>query len=475
MNRGKDTHFRNGFDVIQDHVKLSNNRLRKARYGLIWQLCELYMRRRNAGKPDEATLDQAEGNQELDESTISALASYLQDKAVEASRRNAPDFTTANRPNHRASSRVVYGLAVKLNNMTKLRGYKRRSGLKFTCAASPRGSNDKLTKRDSKNFREVQVATMLHRQRHGNPLELSEKVLSAFRAVAHLWLQRKQRREQAVKDNVTSKMVMGRRPSTTMSNNVFDIISKSFVTAVPALQFFDDSTYSTTQRAQQLPSNQTIPRGICYTMSEDGTRQCKTQHNMSDLAHVRGWTRSVLRSIAERHTYNREKDANKTVCLDDALLLSMNKRLKIRMALKKNRIHDISNAFNSHQEILKQKLVATLAMHWAEQENIHSTKLSVACANDTTTPSFNIEKDEYLSQLRYNKWRLRELCKLVSLFGALVKTSENTPGDFTPSELHVLSLFRILLDDQAVLTPVVLKGIMFQLSPTDMQCPRVQV
>ncbi|CAK4656657.1 unnamed protein product [Aphanomyces euteiches] len=447
MNRGKDTHFRNGFDVIQDHVKLSNNRLRKAR--------------RNAGKPDEATLDQAEGNQELDESTISALASYLQDKAVEASRRNAPDFTTANRPNHRASSRVVYGLAVKLNNMTKLRGYKRRSGLKFTCAASPRGSNDKLTKRDSKNFREVQVATMLHRQRHGNPLELSEKVLSAFRAVAHLWLQRKQRREQAVKDNVTSKMVMGRRPSTTMSNNVFDIISKSFVTAVPALQFFDDSTYSTTQRAQQLPSNQTIPRGICYTMSEDGTRQCKTQHNMSDLAHVRGWTR--------------EKDANKTVCLDDALLLSMNKRLKIRMALKKNRIHDISNAFNSHQEILKQKLVATLAMHWAEQENIHSTKLSVACANDTTTPSFNIEKDEYLSQLRYNKWRLRELCKLVSLFGALVKTSENTPGDFTPSELHVLSLFRILLDDQAVLTPVVLKGIMFQLSPTDMQCPRVQV
>ncbi|KAH9092561.1 hypothetical protein Ae201684P_008235 [Aphanomyces euteiches] len=417
MNRGKDTHFRNGFDVIQDHVKLSNNRLRKAR--------------RNAGKPDEATLDQAEGNQELDESTISALASYLQDKAIEASRRNAPDFTTANRPNHRASSRVVYGLAVKLNNMTKLRGYKRRSGLKFTCAASPRGSNDKLTKRDSKNFREVQVATMLHRQRHGNPLELSEKVLSAFRAVAHLWLQRKQRREQAVKDNVTSKMVMGRRPSTTMSNNVFDIISKSFVTAVPALQFFDDSTDSTTQRAQQLPSNQTIPRGICYTMSEDGTRQCKTQHNMSDLAHVRGWTR--------------EKDANKTVCLDDALLLSMNKRLKIRMALKKNRIHDISNAFNSHQEILKQKLVATL------------------------------EKDEYLSQLRYNKWRLRELCKLVSLFGALVKTSENTPGDFTPSELHVLSLFRILLDDQAVLTPVVLKGIMFQLSPTDMQCPRVQV
>ncbi|KAF0716315.1 hypothetical protein AaE_011138, partial [Aphanomyces astaci] len=410
-----------------------------------------------------------------------------------------------------------------LTNITKIRAHKRRSGLKIKRTGTQQ--SDKLAKKDGKSYRDIQTAAMMHRQKHGNPLDMSEKVLTAFRAVAHLWLQRKQRRDQALKDNVTSRLVMRHSKMSAMSDNVFDIVSKNFVTAVPALQFFDDSDAvevpkpvvsrlpsapvhrpHTSRSAQpsRPPSSQatppprpatsratpstppattiSTPRGICYTINDDGQRLCKTEHNMSDLE-------------LDRTARGRFND--KVTSVEDAMLLNMNKRLKIRMGLKKSRLQDISTAFNLHQKQLTETLVATLgtvpqlystniepnidivviiiAMHWAEQEDMHVKKLSVVCLNDTNMPSFRIDKEVHLSHLRHQKWRLYEMCKLVSLFGAMLKAAEDTPGDMTRSAMRVLSMFRILIEDHSTLTPIVLKSIVAQLTPADLQCPRVEV
>ncbi|RHY14325.1 hypothetical protein DYB25_000775 [Aphanomyces astaci] len=326
-----------------------------------------------------------------------------------------------------------------------------------------------------------------------------------------------------------------------MSDNVFDIVSKNFVTAVPALQFFDDSDAvevpkpvvsrlpsapvhrpHTSRSAQpsRPPSSQatppprpatsratpstppattiSTPRGICYTINDDGQRLCKTEHNMSDLELDR--TARCVRSsiINPNHAHcmlYRGRFNDKVTSVEDAMLLNMNKRLKIRMGLKKSRLQDISTAFNLHQKQLTETLVATLgtvpqlystniepniaivviiiAMHWAEQEDMHVKKLSVVCLNDTNMPSFRIDKEVHLSHLRHQKWRLYEMCKLVSLFGAMLKAAEDTPGDMTRSAMRVLSMFRILIEDHSTLTPIVLKSIVAQLTPADLQCPRV--
>ncbi|ETW08896.1 hypothetical protein H310_01389 [Aphanomyces invadans] len=443
---------------------------------------------------DTTTVSTTE-SQTSNNATIAALGCYLDKKAKDVYDAT-PDFPIIRSPNPRNTSRAVFGLAVKLTNITKFRAHKRRSGLKIKRTATQR--SDKLGKKDGKSYRDVQAAAMLHRQKHGNPLDMSEKVLTAFRAVAHLWLQRKQRRDKALKDNVTSNLVMRHSKMSTMSENVFDIISKNFVTAVPALQFFDDRNVADVPKptVSKLPTSPlrrphtsrpvkpsrpsmpettalptrpatsraaaavTTPRGICYTVTDDGQRMCKTEHNMSDLELDRAF---------------RGRSNNKVMSVEDALLLNMNKRLKIRMGLKKNRLRDISTAFNEHQKHLTETLVATLAMHWAEQEDMHVKKLTVACLNDTTMPSFRMDKHATLSHLRHEKWRLLEMCKLVSLFGAMLRAAEDTPGDMTRSEMRVLSLFRILIEDHSILTPIVLKSILAQLTPADLQCPRVEV
>ncbi|KAF0694664.1 Aste57867_14503 [Aphanomyces stellatus] len=491
-------HARDGFDVIQDHVHLSNNRLFRARMNTTKGAPQVEP---GAGHENG---DDGDDNQSGETPTVNVLGAYLSTKAQD-SYPSAPEIQTrVGGPRH--TSRVVYGLAVKLTNVTKLRQNKRRSGVKINRSTSNR--TDKSSKKDSKSTRDVQTAVMLHHQKHNNPLEMSEKVLAAFRAVAHIWLQRKARRDQVLKDNVTSNLVMGTTTkSMAMSGNVFDIISKNFVTPVPALQFFDDGsgdaplrpTSAAASKRFVLPSSApahrqpagapsrptstqpphgqlaphdtpvrpnarrpttTTPRGICYTVNDEGTRLCKTEHNMGDL--------ELDRSARGG------KEHDKAMTVEDALLQSMNKRLKLRMGLKKSRIVDISNKFNARQRDLKQKLVATLAMHWAEQEDMHTKKLSVSCLNDTNVPSFRIDKDVNLSRLRHEKWRLLQMCKLVSLFGAMLRTMEETPGEMTRPEMRLLYLFRILLEANSVLTPIVLQSIMSQVTPADMQCSRVE-
>ncbi|RHY33457.1 hypothetical protein DYB32_001619 [Aphanomyces invadans] len=382
---------------------------------------------------DTTTVSTTE-SQTSNNATIAALGCYLDKKAKDVYDAT-PDFPIIRSPNPRNTSRAVFGLAVKLTNITKFRAHKRRSGLKIKRTATQR--SDKLGKKDGKSYRDVQAAAMLHRQKHGNPLDMSEKVLTAFRAggegalrcftchqcivVAHLWLQRKQRRDKALKDNVTSNLVMRHSKMSTMSENVFDIISKNFVTAVPALQFFDDRNVADVPKptVSKLPTSPlrrphtsrpvkpsrpsmpettalptrpatsraaaavTTPRGICYTVTDDGQRMCKTEHNMSDLELDR-----AFRCVAHFHTTHkrevhfshgsRGRSNNKVMSVEDALLLNMNKRssilrrqwhcplsvwwnrLKIRMGLKKNRLRDISTAFNEHQKHLTETLVATL-------------------------------------------------------------------------------------------------------------------
>ncbi|KDO28157.1 hypothetical protein SPRG_06204 [Saprolegnia parasitica CBS 223.65] len=144
------------------------------------------------------------------------------------------------------------------------------------------------------------------------------------------------------------------------------------------------------------------------------------------------------------------------------------------MAAKKQRIANLSDAFGSNQDHLKLNLSAKLAMHWAEREHLHASKLEAACLNDTNLPSFQVSKDQHLGRLRVHKARLLELCHTLSTFGAMLRAHEDARQEMTRSELHVLSLFRIVVENNCVLTPVVIQGIASQLSSADLACPRVQ-
>ncbi|OQR91779.1 hypothetical protein ACHHYP_04378 [Achlya hypogyna] len=445
-------HGRDGLDVIQDHVRISAERVHRARL--------------QASVPRRPKAHVEEPEQ------VAALGQFLEAKMKVSQKPQAEAVTvsTPRRQRQRNGSDNSFGLEFKLSRITKQ--HKRRSGIRILKPATePRSKLQSPAK--SRHGIAVQTVASQHRENSGNPLGLQDDVLSAFRAVAHVWLSRKRRKDRAMRENVTNKLVLHQSRPKELSPAVFEIISKSFVSTIPALQFFDTGEPDAppirevpSRPAQPAPPSLT-PRGICYTIDSSGHRQSKMQHSVD---HV----------LPDDHKARDQGSSRYATSMEEAVMHTLNKRydskrLKLRMAAKKQRIADISEAFATNQDHLKLNLSAKLAMHWAEREHLHSSKLETACLNDTNLPSFQIDKDQHLERLRAHKSRLLELCQTLSVFGALLRAHHEMREDLTRSELHVLALFRIVVENNCVLTPVVVQGIVSQLSATDVACSHVQV
>ncbi|RHY93142.1 hypothetical protein DYB37_005182 [Aphanomyces astaci] len=110
---------------------------------------------------DDST-DKSDETQCNDKAAIAALGCYLDKKAKDVYDA-APDFPPIRSPHPRNTSHAVFGVGLKI----------KRTGTQ---------QSDKLAKKDGKSYRDIQTAAMMHRQKHGNPLDMSEKVLTAFRA-----------------------------------------------------------------------------------------------------------------------------------------------------------------------------------------------------------------------------------------------------------------------------------------------------
>ncbi|OQR99552.1 hypothetical protein THRCLA_06465 [Thraustotheca clavata] len=453
-------HERDGFDVIQNHVRISAQRVHRAR-----------LQTSVTPRCPQETVEEPE--------QVAALGQFLEAKMKVSTVSNAETVAI---PEHQRchGSKGLFGLEMKLSRIAKQR--KRRSGMQLPPSSSAQRVNVNETK--ARHAAAVNSAPTQHHEHNDNPLDLSDKALSAFRAVAHVWLSRKRRQEKAMRENVTNKLVL--HQSKELSPVVFDIISKSFVAPMPALQFFDtegnnepiklkrDLIPTTPSSGRQVNVSRPLkpnsiqpsqtPRGICYTINAKGQRQSKMQHSVGDIL--------AEHHICKNHVHENPKYST---TMEDAVIYTLNRKLKKRMIVKKNRILDISSSFVTNQEQLKQTLSAKLAMHWAEREHLHASKLEAACLNDTNIPSFRVDRDQQLGRIRHQKSRLRQLCQTLSAFGALLRWHQDNREELTKPEIHLLSLLRILIDNNCVLTPVVVQGIQSQLTPSDLQCPHVQV
>ncbi|KDO28158.1 hypothetical protein SPRG_06205 [Saprolegnia parasitica CBS 223.65] len=312
---GRRKHGRDGLDVIQNHVRISIERVHRARL-------------------QGPTTRQPKAHVE-EPTQVAALGQYLEAK-MKVSEASQEETVAASPRRHRCGSDSAFGLEFKLSRI--LKQSKRRSGMRV---AKPNlDQRSKLTAIKSRNGAAAQtvVARQREREHNDNPLGLSENVLFAFRAVAHVWLARKRRKDRAMRENVTNKLVLHQSRPKELSPAVFDIISKSFVTPVPALQFFDTGTeMPPIQRHNDvIPTRSALapsppsaapmrpvkpatapasltPRGICYTIDSSGHRQSKMQHSAELGAPRRA-----------RPLYASKLAAS----MDDAVVHTLNKRLR---------------------------------------------------------------------------------------------------------------------------------------------------
>ncbi|KAF1334764.1 hypothetical protein FI667_g1696, partial [Globisporangium splendens] len=98
-------------------------------------------------------------------------------------------------------------------------------------------------------------------------------------------------------------------------------------------------------------------------------------------------------------------------------------------------------------------------------------RLALLLSDDTTLPPYHAQKELYLARDDFVTQTLHALGALLQY----VETKGEQSGlDVSSGEFHFLDLFRCVVEEDKVLTPLISDGIRQQLTPPDLQNATVQ-
>uniref|UniRef100_K3WGJ4 Uncharacterized protein n=1 Tax=Globisporangium ultimum (strain ATCC 200006 / CBS 805.95 / DAOM BR144) TaxID=431595 RepID=K3WGJ4_GLOUD len=114
-----------------------------------------------------------------------------------------------------------------------------------------------------------------------------------------------------------------------------------------------------------------------------------------------------------------------------------------------------------------------------------NTRLVLLLSDDTTLPPYQAQKELYLARVRCRKAGVLAKCQddfaaqTLHALGALLQhveaKGELSGLDVSSGEFHFLDLFRCVVEEDKVLTPLISSGIRQQLTPPDLQNTMVQL
>ncbi|DBA04070.1 TPA: hypothetical protein N0F65_009417 [Lagenidium giganteum] len=323
--------------------------------------------------------------------------------------------------------------------------------------------------------------------KEGMQQEMEMKVMNAFRqiflsTVVRMWRERK-RRSKAVALNMMNGTISGsnlagmskpagkyRKEINAQSSNVVGILSRRMIREVPALKFFDEEQGDGALSPNpQVNKSRATPRGVCYTVDVFGCRRIKMQSSTSG-----GNGRAN-----DRLHKKKKKKKSEEITVEKAMGKSLRRKMVKRVANKRLTFLRMSDDFGKARAALTQKLRSQLALRQAESEKLFNKRLALLMADDTSLPAYQAQKELHLARVRCKKASTLEKCETLRIFGELLRHVERVGDDMghepSPNEIYFLDLFRCVVEENQVLTPIIFEGIQQHLRPQDHQHPVVKV
>jgi hypothetical protein len=112
-------------------------------------------------------------------------------------------------------------------------------------------------------------------------------------------------------------------------------------------------------------------------------------------------------------------------------------------------------------------------------EKMFTKRLTLLMTDDTTLPPYMAQKELHLARVRCRKANVLEKCETLRVLGLVLRRVEargNASGlEASTGELHFLDLFRCVVEENHVLTPIISTAIRQHMRAQDLKLPVIMV